>query len=310
MNFNFNIQRQLPRQLLVEIGYLATLGHKLAIPAGMTLNQVRPELMGAGNAQTRRPFPQFTDVTLLAPPIGNSNYHGVNLKIDKRYSSGLHFQTNYTFAKGIDDAESRGEIGGGAGNAFMNVYNRRNDRGLSGNSITHRWITSVVYELPYRRTAAKWLLGGWSAGYIGEFRSGAPWGVNEQVNRTNAFSPQNRPNVVGNPNISGSRSRADQIRAWFNTAAFADPGQFTFGNAGRISGFGPGSIALDLSILKDVRLRERYLVQFRTEMLNFVNNPSFNLPNLSRGNAAFGRITSLVDGNQARIIQFGLHFKF
>ncbi len=307
MNFNLNVQRQLPWQMLIELGYLSTLGHKLAIPASLTQNQVRPELMGPGNAQSRRPFPQFTDVLLLSPPIGNSNYHGMNIKVDKRTSAGLHFQTNYTWAKGIDDAESRAEIGGGAGNAYMNVYDRRNDRGLSGNSIQHRLISSVVYELPFAR---KHVLGGWTLGFIGELRSGAPWGVIEQVNRTNAFSPQNRPNVVGDPRLPDGRSRNDFLNAWFNTAAFAEPAQFTFGNAGRISGFGPGSMSMDLSILKDFRFLERHSIQFRTEALNFTNTPSFGPPNLNRGNAAFGRITSLVDGNQARIIQFGLHYKF
>jgi len=62
--------------------------------------------------------------------------------------------------------------------------------------------------------------------------------------------------------------------------------------------------------MKDFKFAERYTLQFRSEMLNFINNPNFNVPNLSRGQAAFGRITSLIDGNQARIIQFGLHFKF
>ena len=316
MNFNFNIQRQLPWQMLVELGYLSTLGHKLAIPASLTLNQVRPELMGAGNAQLRRPFPQFTDVTQLAPPLGNSNYHGMNIKVDKRYSAGLHFQTNYTWAKGIDDAESRAEIGGGAGNAYMNVYNRQLDRGLSGNSIAHRSITSVVYELPFGKgqgfvsDPAHWLLGGWTIGYIGEMRTGAPWGVNENVNRTNSFSPQNRPNVVGDPRLPDGRPRAEFTRAWFNGSAFAEPALYAFGNAGRISGYGPGSVAMDLSILKDMKFGERFSLQFRTEMLNFANTPSFGLPALNRGATTFGRITSLVEGNQARIIQFGLHLKY
>ena len=130
----------------------------------------------------------------------------------------------------------------------------------------------------------------------------------EQVNQTNAFSPANRPNVIGDPTISGSRSRAEQIARWFDTSAFAAPAQFTLGNAGRITGYATGAIGMDVSILKD--FLERYTVQFRTEMMNFINNPNFGLPNLNRGNAAFGRITSLIDTNQARIIQLGLHFKF
>jgi len=318
MSFNFNIQRQLPGQIVVEVGYLSTEGRKLASPAALTLNQVRPELMGPGNAQSRRPFPQFTDVTLVSQPYGNSNYHAMNIKLDKRYSKGLHFETNYTFAKGIDDVESRGELGGGAGNAGANAYNRRADRGLSGNSVKHRWISSVVYELPFGKgrsfdtsnPVVNGVLGGWTIGYIGEIRTGPPLGVIEQVNQTNAFSPANRPNILGDPAISGSRSRADQIARWFDTSKFVAPPQFTFGNAGRITGYAPGAIGMDVSILKDFKLYERYTIQFRTEILNFINNPNFSLPNLSRGNAAFGRITSLIDTNQARIIQLGLHFKF
>src|SRR5262249_46147722 len=79
-SFNFNVQRQLGAQLVAEAGYLATLGHKLASPAAITLNQVRPELMGPGNAQIRRPFPQFTDVTQISQPLGNSTYHALNIK--------------------------------------------------------------------------------------------------------------------------------------------------------------------------------------------------------------------------------------
>jgi hypothetical protein len=318
MSFNFNIQRQLPWQMLVEVGYLATVGHKLASPAGITLNQVRPELMGPGNAQLRRPFPQFTDVTQIAQPLGNSNYHAMNWKLDKRYASGLQFQTNYTFARGIDDVESRGELGGNPGNANANIYNRRADRGLSGSSIKHRVISSVVYEFPFGKGKPRSIsnpvlnavAGHWTIGYIGEFRTGPPLGVNEQVNRTNAFSPQNRPNVTGESKINSSRSRAQQIDRWLNIGAFAEPALYTFGNAGRTTGYGPGAILMDLSILKDFHIRERHSLQFRLEMLNFINNPNFNLPNLSRGVATFGRITSLIDSNQARIIQLGLHYKF
>ncbi len=306
MSTNFNVQYQLPARIAVELGYLGTVGHRLASPANLTLNQVRPELLGPGNAQSRRPFPQYTDVLQIAQPIGNSNYHAVNLKVDKRYAKGLQFQANYTTSRGIDDVESRGELGGNPGSAFANVYNRRADRGLSGNSIKHRLISSVVYEIPSPWTAFK----GWTIGYIGEFRTGPPIGVNEQVNLTNSFSPANRPNVAGDPKINASRPRTQQLDAWFNTAAFAAPPLYTFGNAGRTTGYGPGAIAMDLSIMKDFKFAERYNVQFRSEMLNFINNPNFNVPNLSRGQAAFGRITSLIEGNQARIIQFGLHFKF
>ena len=317
--FNLNIERQLARNVMIEVGYLATLGHKLVAPNVLTINQVAPALMGAGNAQARRPFPQFSDVSVHSAALGNSNYHAGNIKVDKRASGGLHLQANYTWAKMIDDLESRNEPGGSAGNGFMNVYDRRQDRGLSGWNIGHRLILSTVWDLPVGRgkmldTGATGVLnqifGGWSAGYIAEFRSGLSYGVIEQQNTTNAFAPSQRPNVVGDPRLSTARPKQEQIERWFNTAAFAAPAQFTFGNAGRTNGVGPGAIIMDLSVLKDFNFTERKRLQFRCEMLNFINHANFALPNLNRGNPNFGSITGLIEGNQSRIVQLGLHFKF
>jgi hypothetical protein len=199
----------------------------------------------------------------------------------------------------------------------MNVYDRRNDRGLSGNHISHRVNANTVYELPFGKgrpfdlgAIANALAGGWTVGYIGEFRTGSPMGVIEQVNRTNSFSSSNRPNVVGDPKLPGGRSRAEYTEMWFDTAAFAEPAQFTFGNAGKTIGYGPGAVAMDLSVMKNFALREQVNLQFRGEALNFINKANFGLPNLNRGNAAFGRITGLAPGNQARIVQLGLHLRF
>ena len=84
----------------------------------------------------------------------------------------------------------------------------------------------------------------------------------------------------------------------------------TFGNAGRTVASGPGAIVSDISLLKDFRINEGHRLQFRAESLNFINHANFALPNQQRGNANFGRISSLIGGNQARIIQLGLHYKF
>ncbi len=132
----------------------------------------------------------------------------------------------------------------------------------------------------------------------------------ELTNTTNAFSPSLRPNVIGNAGLPGGRSKAAELAEWFNTANYAAPAADTFGNAGRTDGYGPGLINMDLSILKEFRITERHRLEFRAEMLNFLNHANFGEPNVSQGNAAFGQITSLYAGNQSRIVQFGLHYKF
>ncbi len=97
---------------------------------------------------------------------------------------------------------------------------------------------------------------------------------------------------------------------YFNPGSFVAPAQYTFGNLGRTVAIGPGATIADLAVLKSVQIREQHRLQFRVEMLNFPNRANFALPNQSRGVANFGRISALANGNQARIIQLGLHYKF
>ena len=80
-------------------------------------------------------------------------------------------------------------------------------------------------------------------------------------------------------------------------AAFAAPAAYTFGNGGRTNGYGPGLVSMDLSILKDFVIPEQHTLQFRTEMLNFINHANFGLPNLNQGSATFGQISTLAGGN-------------
>jgi hypothetical protein len=315
--YNLNVQRAIGKNLVVELGYLGNEGHHLASSAPITLDQVAPSLMGPGNAQIRRPFPQFSNVTIDAPDVGNSNYNAMNLRVQKRYSQGLQFQANYTFSRFINDIASRNEPGG-VSNDFQNAYQRRGDRGLSGFDVKNRLVLSAVWEVPVgkgrlldvRNRLLNTAVGGWSVGYIAVVQSGQPYGVVELTNTTNSFSPSLRPNVVGNPVISGSRSKAAQLGEWFNTAAFAAPALYTFGNAGRTDGYGPGLVNMDMSILKEFSIRERHKLEFRAEMLNFLNHANFANPVVSQGNAAFGQIIALYAGNQSRIVQFGLHYGF
>jgi hypothetical protein len=319
-NFNLNVQRQLPGNTVFEIAYLSTLGHKLTAPGSRSINQVEPDSIGPGNVQAIRPFPQFSDVRVIAPTIGNSNYHGLNLRVEKRFSRGLQFNANYTWSKAIDDVESRDELGGNAGdNAFANQYDRRADRGLSGNHIAHRFIGSATWELPFGggRTwrsgnrVVDQIIGGWSTSIIYEAHTGSPFGVIE--NNAAAIYPTAvtvRSDVVA-PYRENPNWRSNVLSEnFFDPSSFAAPAQYTFGNGGRTVAIGPGAIVSDLSVLKDIAVKEGQRLQLRAEALNFLNHANFALPNQSRGVANFARISALATGNQARIIQLGLHYKF
>jgi hypothetical protein len=251
---------------------------------------------------------------VVAADIGASKFDGLNIGIEKRYSNGLLFKANYTWSHMMDNIDSRNELAAYPGtDSFTNYYNQANDWGGSGNDIRHRFVFSAIYELPVGHgrqfnignKALDLLAGGWSAGSILELRTGTPLSPVMLTNTTNSFSDGERPNVVGNPNLS-----SPTISEWFNTAAFAAPPAYVFGDAGRTFGTGPGAISLDSSLLKNFSLTEKIVAQFRVEALNVLNHPNFANPNTQFGAATFGQVTALVAGNQSRILQLGLHIQF
>ncbi len=298
--WNFGIQRELAWSTLIEAVYTANVGHKLNGPS-TSLNQVPVELMGPGNAQIRRPFPQFGNITLIAPMWGNSSYHAVNVKAEKRFSDGLNFLINYTFSKFIDDVAAGFEAGATSG-GIQNFYDRSQEKALSGNDVRHRVSISSVYELPGRNVLIK----GWSIGAIVIIQGGAPIGATVQNNTCNCFNPGSlRANVLRDPTLPGSeRSPA----RWFDTTALAAPAQFTFGNAGRSIMRGPGLQNVDVSLIRNFRITERLNLQFRAESFNIANRANFDDPGIALGAANFGIINST--RTAARSVQLGLKLSF
>lgn len=315
--WNFTVQRQLRPSLLAEAAYIANVGRKLNGP-DIDRNMI-PLVNGRGPArqdQRLRPYPQFGAVSQFNPAWGNSAYHSMNLKLEKRYSNGLNFLANYTWAKFLDDVEAWNEFAGAPNNGYQHAELRRLDWSYSGNDIRHRLIASSVYELPagkgkawnIQQPVVRALLGDWSLSAIAEFRGGAPWGVIEQTNTSNAFSAGQRSNVLRDPVLSGDRTKDDKLLRWFDPTAFAAPGDGAFGNAARTLGFGPGFIGIDTSIHKNFPIKESWRAQFRADFFNLPNKANFGAPATARGRGDFGQVRTTV--GTARQIQLSLRLEF
>ena len=326
LTYNFNIQRRLPGDMLFEVGYLSTIGKKLTIPGSATQNQIHPSQIDLVDSQgiapqVLRPFPQFSNVVMISPTFGDSEYHGVNFKLEKRYSNGLQFQTNYTWAKAMDNVEGRNELGGEDGRVpFADQYNRRIAWSVGGSHIAHRAIFSLVYELPMGQGRAvafssgvlNQVLGGWSVGTIVEARTGPPfsayWGNASQVYPTAA---RVRADVSGDYQRNGAWRDNVRGEKFFDTSVFHRPARFTFGNLGRNAFIAPGALRADVSIIKDIRMPwEGHTLQFRGEVINLPNRANFGLPVGNVQNRAFGNITGLTPGASGRILQLGLRYGF
>jgi hypothetical protein len=305
--WNLNVQHELPGNLLVEVAYVGSKATHLQ--AILDLNQ--DPTPGPGDIQSRRPLPQFGSFNNLVD-IGNSNYHSLQLKVDKRASHGLSFLSAFTFSKSINDQP---EICCSSPTP-QNSYDLAAERGLSDFDQRFRWVTSFDYQLPIGKGqpylsnghVADLILGGWHLGGIIALHTGF------------YFTPQ----VGFDPSNTGSigMTRADQVcngnlprgqrtvTNWINIHCYQDPEQYTFGNAGKNSLEGPGAVTSDMSLRKVFGITERVNMEFRFELFNAFNHPVFAQPDPFEddGEGSFGVITSTTVPN--RQLQFGLKLNF
>jgi len=304
--YNFGIQREVARDLLVEVGYIGNVSHHLTAN-DLSLDQVAPELMGPGNAQARRPFPQFSNVTWINPSIGNSTYHGGFIRAEKRFGGSFSFLAHYTFSKFIDDVESANEYG--VTGSYMDAYNRRLDKGLSGSDVPHHLVLTLLYELPPLRgnRLLKNTLGGWKLGVLETAESGAPFTVITSGNTTNAFpAGLLRPNLLHDAALSGDQR---SIAHWFDTSAFGIAPLYSLGTDSRTQPnlFNPGTGNLNFVLSRSQPIKENMRLQFRADAFNPFNRTNFGV-NGTVGNANFGRATGVQYG--PRIITMGARLFF
>lgn len=298
--WNVSVQRQLAGSWVFTTAWVGSKGNHLFMAS-----ELNPAIFGApgANLNARRPlFPVFANVTDQSSR-GNSLYHSLQLTLNKRFSRGLTLQTNYTWGKLIDDAS-------GDGDAPANPFNFRNERGPSDFDVTHRFVSSFIYELPSMRSAPSLLrqtIGGWQINSIVTLQSGR-W-INFVSGRDNSASGvnQDRADLVGNPFLDTGRSRDELIRQYFNTAAFVPNAPGTFGTVGRNIMRGPGDANVDLALVKNFPLREAWKLQLRGEAFNVLNRVNLGNPNTNATSPQFGVITS---AGSPRVIQLALKLLF
>ena len=334
--WNLTVQREVTPSLSFEVAYVGSKATHLGVP-DVNLNQLTVDQLALGGsltqtvanpffgqlppssslggptisqAQLLKPFPRFTNVTLFRNNVGNSDYHAVQAKLEKRFSRGLTLLVSYTRSKLIDDASSVFDAsiftGPIANFPVADSFNRRLEQDVSNGDIPNYFVASWVYELPIgpgHKLHPSGLLGkftnGWQIAGIATIESGIPLALTQTTN-FNAFAGfgTQRPNCVGDPTPDHPTTAA-----YFNLAAFAIAPQFTLGTCSRNPVRGPGYQDADLAFIKRTNITERYTLDFRTEIFNLTNTPPLNAPNVIFGSAAFGTITSAGD---PRVIQFAL----
>lgn len=306
----FSVQREISPSMTVELGYLGNLSRKMPGDP-LSINQVRPELVGPGNNQALRPFPQFSDVLIQSPPLGVINYHAFMAKAQRRFAKGLNLLATYTWSKALDNTTSIASLGN-EGSAYSNFYNRRADYGPSENDIRHRITWSSVYQAPFgrgRKFGSHGLLaaviGNWSVSSVLIWHTAPPFTVRTATNTTQAFSAGPlRADVLRDPNLPASQR---SLYRWFDTDAFRQPAPYLFGNQGVNLLRAASRLSLNGAILRDFPINERFRLQFRGEAFNVLNHANFGLPGQALGNADFGIVSS---ASAPRQMQLGARMVF
>ena len=305
--WNFNIQNQLPGNILFEVAYVGAKSTHLQV----LVDHNQDPTPGPGSVQSRRPYPQYGPFTSIEDH-GNSTYESLQLKAEKRLSHGLMFLSAFTYGKSINDQP---EICCN-GPWPQNSYNLKSEKGLSDFDNRFRWVSSFDYELPVGKgrrflnssRPADLVLGGWHVGGILTFRSGFPFSPLMGYDPSNTGSNGLlRTDRIANGNLPASQ-RSPNL--WFDINAFPLPTGYTFGNAGKNILDGPGEKTGDISIRKMFNLTERFNLEFRAEAFNAFNHAVFTQPdsNISDGPGATGVITSTVIPQ--RQLQFALKLHF
>src|SRR5262245_44417908 len=302
-NWNLTVERQLPGAMTVEVGYVGRRG--IDNQRKRNINQLTAGTLQANtgvNANALRPYLGYGPIG-LAENTGRSQYHGLQIAVERRVASGLHAGVGYTWSRTMDDSSTLTDV-------LPNTYDDSAYWGISDLDRTHVLIANWIYELPFmkgRSDLAGHVLGNWQITGVYQYQSGSPFSVrsNDDFAGVGPGSGNQFWNVVGDPEIDpGEFTSSAQ---WFNPAAFARPAAGTFGIQPRNLLRNPATWNFDLGIRKSVRISGSHQVQFRIEAFNVLNHPNWDMANNNPNSGSFGQVTRKLG---ERTVHLALKYSF
>jgi hypothetical protein len=343
-NWSATFQRQIGESMMLDVTYVGNKGTRLPhnpqfLGPGYNMND--PSVLGLGTrvlqadinsttardagitspyagfsgivAQALRPFPQYQSIEYRDVPIGKSRYDSVQIKLDKRFSSGLQFRAFYVWSQLHNNRADSGQRGGGGVQNPINT--QAGEWSLAGDDVPHSFVFSGTYELPLARTSTGFigkLLKGWTLNGILRYDSGRPLAIFMNNDLAGLlFNTTKRPNRAGTDGVATFQGKFDPNRdLYFNRAGWTDPGPLQFGNAlsrdGTVRGF--RNAVEDISLFKVTTFSERYRLRIEAQAGNVTNRVIFCDPNTNWSAGSFGQTGTQC--NQPRSVQLGLKFEY
>jgi Carboxypeptidase regulatory-like domain len=335
-NYMFSVQRRIHRNSLLTVSYAGNQGHHLLVDVptnignpALCLALSQPSKVAPGSP-TCGPFgedAQYTTVsgqviqgtrvglgpnygsTTAQKTVGNSNYNALEANYRLALGTRSTVLAGYTYSKSIDDASNLGEE--------VNPFNLRLSRAISSWDMTHNFVVTYTYVLPFDRAFGRnRLTEGWSVSGTTRFSTGFPVTLVDDSDRSLLGTLGNginnnlldTPEMIAGPLDINTNPRNG--RPEFNTSLFAPETLGQLGNAARRSFYGPGIDNFDMQISKAVRLTESKSLDIRVEAFNVFNHAQFYGPTAVDGeinDPAFGRVVSAA---APRLVQLAAKFHF
>ena len=301
MNFSFNIEKTLGSNALLQLGYVGSQARHLAIvrninQAALGSNFVNRPLNGFSYLQQSRPyfaqFPNFGAIDQLES-AGTSNYNSLQVFLRLKTWHGITSQYSYTWSHALEELASSSTLP-------QDSTNYMADYGNSTNDVRHQFKGYLVYDVPEAKVGPKWLSRGWQVNSLLYLRTGRPVIIRAASATSGTLEGTERANIVGDP-FQGTDHTfvSGQSLRWFTPAAFVNPANGQFGSMQKNSVYGPGFATVDLSVFKNISIRERVKAQFRVEMFNIFNHVNLAQPS-SRVGSSLGQIGSTLGASSGQ----------
>lgn len=316
--FGGNVQVDIGKGLLLEVGYLGARGRHLA-----QLYNLNQPVFDQATGRFSAPYsPAFSSSGLIAAGLhqiqttGRSQYDSLQVSLAKRPARGLNFLAAYTLSESKDS--NSGPLTGDLAALPGDQQNYDLSWGPSDWDRRHRFVLSAVWDVPdsYQGNSGlvKGLLNDWQVAGVAVVQSGTPFSIICACGGggTNSTRANFAPGFSGSP--EGSGPDEERLDRYFNTSAFVPPvGTFfdpnaPFGNTGRNIVRGPGQRNIDLSLIKLIPVSGRTRLELRGEFFNLLNTTNFANPESSVLSPAFGRISRSSTG--PRVVQFAVKLVF
>jgi len=336
IHYSLDVQRQLTSSVSLRLGFIGSHGYNETFIADPNVVIATTLANGAKFYPLNGPTvnPNFSSIEQLRTGAMD-NYNAFQVSLQKSLSSGLMLGAVYVFSKSLSEADNAAnrQTDNNGSYVVSDYTNLGMDYGRSSYDQRHSFVFNSQYRMPWDHLLtskfSKIALGGWEINGIFQYGSGMPLNVNMNFNSTqsNDQNQPDRPNVLPggtNDPTHGVTAGCKGIPAgqqlhtpilWFDPCAFAIPTLGTFGNLGRDTLSGPTFKDVNITLVKHTQITEHKQLEFRAEIFNIFNHPSFGLPSL----VVFQDATGVHAGNEGSVnatvssgrqIQLGMRLTF